>query len=147
MTPGQSNTAVFVQDELEEGHRRLNESFSVGTVALMDELATVAEDCRLAGWDGYHAAPVEQDTLCKAYQVIESLPFGLPHPTIGAEPDGQLTLDWHRAPQRTLSVSVSPDGDLHYAALIGSRTRYGTEPFSGDFPVSILTIIREMYAG
>jgi hypothetical protein len=146
MTPGQSTTAIFVEQELEDGQRRLNESISVGRDLLLEELATVVEDCKHVGWDGCNAALVEQDTLRNAYFLIESLPFGVPHPSIGAEPDGHLTLDWYRSPQRTLSVSVSPDGDLHFAALLGTRTRYGTEPFSGDFPQSILTLIREVFS-
>jgi hypothetical protein len=40
-----------------------------------------------------------------------------------------------------LSVSVSPDGELHYAALLGLSKAYGTEPFFGEAPRPILDLI------
>ena len=43
---------------------------------------------------------------------LEVLPDGLPMPSPGAEPDGQLTLEWHKSAYQTLSVSVTADGDL-----------------------------------
>lgn len=38
---------------------------------------------------------------------------------------------------------VSPEGDLHYAALLGSSKVYGTEPFFGETPSRILELIRQ----
>jgi hypothetical protein len=97
-------------------------------------------------WDGCEASAVSQDTLRNAYSFLESLPIGFPAPSIGAEPDGHLTLEWHRSGRRTLSVSVSPDDELHYAGLFGPSRVYGTEAYFGEVPHSILDLIRRVYS-
>lgn len=111
-----------------------------------DELADVWESCQHADWDGYGAQPVRADTLRNARVLVDSLPWGCPPPSLGAEPDGHLTLEWHRGPWRTLSVSVTPDGDLHYAAVIGPNRTYGTEAFFGEAPEAILELIQRIYS-
>jgi hypothetical protein len=42
-------------------------------------------------------------------------------------------------------VSITPEGDLHYAALIGPNKAYGTEVFFGEVPAGILDLIRRVY--
>jgi hypothetical protein len=146
-TRGFSDAAQFVDNESAEGRRRLRELHAFGLESsLRDELATVWEECRESNWDGYDALPVTQDTLRNAYQFLESMPSDIPAPSIGAEPDGDLTLEWHRAPRRTLSVSVSAEGDLHYSALFGSSRVFGTEAFFGGVPKIILDWIRRVHA-
>lgn len=113
---------------------------------LREELATVWEECRRENWDGFGAIAVNQDALRNAYCFLESLPIGFPAPSIGAEPDGHLTLDWHRSARRTLSVSVSPDDELHFAGLFGPSRVFGTEAFFGEAPESILELIRRIYS-
>ena len=106
----------------------------------------VLEECRVPNWDAQGAAPVTEDAYRVACRFLESLPLGIRAPSIGAEPDGHLTLEWHRSPRRTLSVSASPEGDLHYAALLGSSKAYGTEPFLGYPPKPILDLIHRVMA-
>lgn len=147
LTRGVSDAARFVVETTAEGRRHLQTSRALGIEdAAFGELATVWEECREANWDGFHALPVVQDTLRNTYVFIESLPLGFPAPSIGAEPDGHLTLEWHRSTRRTLSVSVSPDGDLHFAAMFGPNRAYGTEAFLGEVPDSILDLLRRVYA-
>jgi hypothetical protein len=110
--------------------------------AVSDELATVYEHCRLLNWDGFQAMPVEQETLRNAHVLLESLPLRVPSPSIGAEPDGHLTLEWHKSANRTLSVSVDAEGHFHYAALIGPNQRFGEQAFIGEAPNVILDLIR-----
>lgn len=146
MTRGFSDAAKYVEREAWQGWRKLNESNAFGIESSRDELGAVWDDCRRADWDGFGALAVTVDTLRNAYQFIESLPFGCPAPSVGAEPDGQLTLEWHRGRRRTLSVSVTPDGYLHYAALVGLNRAYGTEAFFGEAPEAILDLVRRIYA-
>jgi hypothetical protein len=127
---------------LKRGNRALGLSSRV-----FEELASVAHECRDANWDGFGSAAVTQDTLHAACCFLEALPLGFPAPSIGAEPDGQLTLEWHLSARCTLSISVGPDRELHYAALSGSNRDYGTDLFSGDIPESILANIRRVYGG
>lgn len=144
---GFSDAAQHVDDSTRRGRRHLNESnaFGIESVA-RDELGSVWEQCREPNWDGYNALPVSQDVLRNTYLLLESLPIGFPAPSIGAEPDGALTLEWHRSPRRTLSVSVGPEDELHFAALFGPNRVYGTEAFFGEVPESILELIRRVYA-
>jgi len=116
-------------------------SFGLGAQAVLNELYAVAEECQAPNWDGHGAAPVTEGTYLLGYRFLEAMPLGVPAPTAGAEPDGHLTMEWHRSPRRTLSVSVSPEGDLHYAALLGATKVYGTELFFGEVPKVILDLV------
>ena len=111
---------------------------------MFDELLKTFEECSEPNWDGYRAEAVRKETYHLAHQFLAALPLGAPAPSTGAEPDGHLTFEWYGSPQRTLSVSVSPDGDLHYAALVGSAKAWGTEPFFGEIPKVIDTLIRRL---
>lgn len=147
LTPGFSESARYVERSTRRGVRSLQESNVFGLESLLrDELASVWEECRVDDWDGLGAHPVSQDSLRNTYCFLESLPIGFPAPSIGAEPDGHLTLEWHVAPRRTLSVSVSPDDELVYAGLFGPSRVNGTEAFFGEVPNSILDLIRRVYA-
>ena len=69
---------------------------------------------------------------------LESEPARPVVPSVGAEPDGDITLEWYRATNWVLSVSVSADGILYYAALLGSEDPRGTCQFDGEVPDTIL---------
>jgi hypothetical protein len=144
-TRGFSPEAEFVDTETRKGYRRLQRTNVLGVEPVREELGAVWEECRHPGWDGFGAVAVSQDALRTTYQLLESLPLGFPRPSIGAEPDGQLTLEWHRSPGQTLSVSVDPDGYLHYAGLFGPNRRFGTEVFMGELPEVIQRCIQEVY--
>ena len=145
-TKGFSDTAQFVDRTRSEAWSELRrDSMMLGLdSAVFQELADVAKECREPDWDGYGAQPVSQETLRTAFCVLQALPLGFPAPAVGAEPDGQLTLDWYRSLRRTLSVSVSPEGELHYAALSGPNRSYGTEAFIDEVPATILNLIRRV---
>ena len=111
---------------------------------MFDDLLKTFEECREPNWDGYGAQPVREETYHLAYQFLTALPLSTPLPSIGSEPDGQITVEWYRSPQRTLSVSISPDGDLHYAALLGSAKTCGTEPLTGAVPKVVADLIHRV---
>jgi hypothetical protein len=142
-TPGTSIEALYVTRQVNGGRQRLQEPYSLGlrSKGVFDQLDEVAEECGSPNWDGYHAAPVTLDAFRQAYLFLEALPLGTPPPSVGAEPDGHVTVEWHDSRGRTLSVSVSADGQLHYAAVIGSNKAYGTEVFFGEVPATILHLI------
>lgn len=142
---GFSDAAEYVEQEAAEGRRSFQQSSVLGIQRVSDELADVWNECRDPNWDGYHAVPVKHDVLRNTYLLLESLPLGFPPPSIGAEPDGDLTLEWYRSPARTLSVSVTPYGELHWAALLGPNSSHGTEAFFGEYPQVILDLIRRVY--
>lgn len=140
---GTSETAGFIATQIQKWRQQLQESYALGqqTKGSFNDLYQIFEDCRRANWDGYGAVPVSPQTLQLAYELLEALPLGTPGPSLGAEPDGQVTFEWYQGPRRTLSVSISPEGELHYAALLGLKKAYGTEPFFGETPNDILELI------
>jgi hypothetical protein len=143
-----SREAYQIATGIENGFRHLENSCSLGAkrTSALNELYSVAEECKNANWDGHGAAPISSETYSFAYRLVENLPSDTLSFTVGAEPDGHVTLEWYRSPRRTLSVSVSPEGELHYAALLGRRTRNGTELFLGEVPEVILNLISEVMA-
>ena len=108
---------------------------------VFEELLKTFEECRELNWDGYGAQVVREETYHLAHQFLAALPLSTPVPSIGAEPDGQITVEWHRSPQRTLSMSIGPDGDLHYAALLGTERICGTETFRARMPQVLSDLI------
>jgi len=140
---GMSATAEYVVQETERDRRHLQNSYTLGQRAKgsLNELYSVFETCRNRNWDGYGADAVSPDAFKAAYELLEALPLGTAAPSIGAEPDGYVTLEWHRSAHRTLSVSVGAEGAVHYAALVGGSKHYGTESFYGEAPKAIVDLI------
>jgi hypothetical protein len=58
-----------------------------------------------------------------------------------------FAFEWYSAPRKTLSVSVDDCGNLHYAALLGPDSVYGTEAFVGVLPKRILDLIYQVKLG
>jgi len=145
-TRASSETAQYLATQFGEGRRRLRSSYylGLGMTGAAEELLNVSQACSGDNWDGYGAVPITEQTYLQACAFLDALPLGTPAPSVGAEPDGHLTLEWHQSARRTLSVSVSPEGDLHYAALLGPSKAYGTEPFLGEMPLTILDLIHRV---
>ena len=109
---------------------------------LLHDLHKVAEECGEANWDGYGAKPMSPESYRFACRFVELLPHGTPLPSAGADPDGWMTLDWHKDGGNTLSISVSTSGALCYAALFdGSNKAYGVEQLVDRIPPIFLLMI------
>jgi hypothetical protein len=143
-TLGVSEEAQAVAKATQAERRDISRTNALGRSSVFDELGAVWEECRHSNWDGYDALPVTWETLQHADRLIESLPLGTSLPSVGAEPDGALTLEWHQSRRRTLSVSVTAEGELHYAALLGPNRAFGTEAFFGEIPQKILGLIQQV---
>ena len=142
---GLSDAARFIDNRINEPRDRLlRESVSVGYASVVAVLLRINEECRTPGWDGDKAPPISTGALYAAERFILALPLGTPRPSVGAEPDGQVTFEWYRSPRATLSVSVDPQGLLHYSAMLGGACQCGTEPFLGQIPRAILDLIRRV---
>jgi hypothetical protein len=108
------------------------------------ELLAVWHQSNTANWDGQGAAPVAEKTLHLTEALLEALPEQLPLPETGAEPDGQLTLEWRTEVDRIISVSVDPNQRLHYAAVIGYELHHGRVPYSATLPRSIVNLVLDV---
>jgi len=147
-TRGASEVADFVARQAAAGRQCLQNSFYFGfnNREVFNELFSVTEECKFADWDGQGASSVSDESYRAAYRFLEALPLGAVAPSVGAEPDGEITLEWYHSPRKTLSISFSKSGELHYAALLGASKTYGTEPFFGDVPKIILDLVSRVMA-
>ncbi len=136
--------AHSIERTLRHSRADFRQSSTFGNQSAIGELHDVWKECSANGWDGHGAFAVERETYTAAYCVIDSLPFGFPLPSIGAEPDGQLTMEWRKGPRRVLSVSVDSKGFLHYAGLFGLDQRYGTLVLFSNVPDELLRLVREL---
>jgi len=118
--------------------KRRDETVTFSKQPLFDQLIDVFRECSQPGWEGEGAEAVEQQTLLIAKQLVESLPTSYRNPTISGEPDGHISLEWYVHPRRILTVSVSPNRTLHWAALIGAEDPRGSCPFYGEMPKTLL---------
>jgi hypothetical protein len=114
--------------------------------AAHDELDQIYEECRHLQGDVHGAEPIKPETLQYAHRFLDALPPEYPLPSAGAEPDGQVSLEWYRATNWLLSVSVSPEGMLYWAALLGDEDPRGSCRFEGEVPETILYWIRRVGA-
>lgn len=141
---GVSDAAFSVDEAVKQNNYRLSASATFTKQPAYDELGEQWNECRTENWDCHGALAVEQDTLQNTYLFIEAMPLGTPLPSVGAEPDGHLTLEWYRNPRWTLSLSIGPEGTLYYASLFGAEDIRGSAPFRGDVPDILLGLIRRV---
>ena len=112
---------------------------------LKQKIEKTAQACASPNWDGNQATPVSSGTVETAHQFINSIPDNVPLPSMVAESDGQLNFEWYREPRKLLSVSVSTNGILYWAALIGSEDPRGSIQFVDQFPKTLLYWISQVY--
>jgi hypothetical protein len=143
-------TAGFVAQEREKIFEILQMSNTLGFAAkgTFQQLEEVFEECSSEGWDGERAKPISGEVMQCAKSFLRSFPLGIEAPEIGAEPDGAITLEWYRSPNRVISVSINPGGWLYYAAIIGATKRHGVDfalfDVSDDLLGLILEVIRKI---
>lgn len=143
-TRGYSSTANYIAEINQNNSEHFEQSVVLGKQSAYNELIELWDECKNDDWDGYDALPVQEKTFYLAFEVIDALPLGYPLPSFGAEPDGHITLEWYCHPRWILSVSVSPDGYLYYAALFGDSLIKGEETFLGDIPEIILDLVEKI---
>ena len=149
LTAGSSKTATFVECKRRASREHVEKSHTFGSKLekARQELYQLSADCSEPNWDGYGAQPVSEAAYRNAFRFLENLPLGAEVPSPGVYSDGELTFEWYRGPRCTLSISVSEEGNLNYAALIGSSKAYGKEAFLGDVPRVIAELISRIDAG
>lgn len=129
-THGVSEFARRIAEDSSKIDYRFQESIKLGQAGkgVFGELDAVCEECNMADWDGYGAMPVLPETYVQTRIFLESLELGTPPASVGAEPDGYITLEWYHSRRWTLSVSIDPEGNLYYAVLMGRKRQSGSEP-------------------
>lgn len=144
MPKGNSETARYLDSTSQTKEQHFSESAAFSKQPAYNELFSVWNECKISNWDGYNAFPVKEKTLLNTYLFIKALPLGTSLPSVGIEPDGHLTLEWYRHPRWTLSISISPECKLYYAALFGESVERDSEVFAGIVPRTILDLIQRV---
>jgi hypothetical protein len=141
-----SNIACFVAQQRENSYKLLQESNALGFIAkgTFQKLDEVFEECSSAGWDGANAKPIAVETLQNAKAFLKSFPLGIEPPDVGAEPDGAITLEWYRSPDKVISISINPDDRLYFAAIIGVKKRHGVDFALWDVSEDLLGLISQV---
>jgi hypothetical protein len=138
--------AGFVAQEREKIFEILQMSNTFGFAAkgTFQQLDGIFEECSSAGWDGERAKPISGEVLQNAKTFLKSFPLGIEAPEVGAEPDGAITLEWYRSPNRVISISINSGGWLYYAAIIGATRRHGMDFALFDVSDDLLSLILEV---
>jgi len=112
------------------------------TNALIEELA---QEHSRPNWDGYGAEPIAPEAKSFAQAIVNLLPLAFPAPDPVADPEGELALSWDFGPGHVFTLSISRNGTLSYAGLLGAgRKKHGMEPFEGGVPVVVVESIQEL---
>lgn len=113
-----------------ESAERSQVLFGEKSVAI-SQIATLANECAEAGWDGDDAAPIDVAAVHTAVEFIRAMPDDLLLPEFASEPDGSISLDWIQSRKRLFSLSVGSTDRLAYAWLDGSDRGHGVARFDG----------------
>ena len=148
-SPAQSNATSALGNKLRRlvlvatSHARNNASdWRTLTRALIEETEL---ECQSPNWDGYGAQPISLKAKAEAQRLVDLLPYWLAAPDVVPDPDGEMSLSWDLGPGHVFTLSVSPNGELSYAGLLGNGVkRHGVEPFKNDVPKAILDAIEEL---
>ena len=140
-TTGAGATADYIREMEFMQRERLKSAVAFGFDRTLDELNTIAWECREPDWCGYPAAAVSEASVLLARLFIDRLPIGAPLPAVNAEPDGQISLEWYKAPRWIFSISFDPNGTLHYAGLFSDEKIHGSQLFFTHIPSSIMNLI------
>src|SRR2546422_7576662 len=74
----------------------------------LTDLNTLFQTCAAADWDGYKALPVKPESYQNAKRFLQTVDGAWPEPSVSADPDGEISLEWYRDPRLPFSVSIGP---------------------------------------
>jgi hypothetical protein len=147
LSAGFSEAAKMLQQAYDHEEERRQDTVTFSNRSVEDQLIDVFAECSQPSWEGEGSVSVERETLLLAKDLVESLPKTYRTPTISGEPDGHVDLEWYVNPRRVLTVSVSPEGVLYWAALIGAEDPRGSCRFYGEAPKTLVYWIQRVVEG
>lgn len=140
-----SKESAEIRRGFEEIRQRQSRTSTFGQLQrLKDEAIDVQSRCAFGDWDGYGANGVSKEALAAALNFARLLPDGIPEPEIVPEPSGHLGFLWSSNPNKTYSVTASPDGQLVYAGVFGRKEISGQVPFYDELPQEIILALKEV---
>jgi len=142
----QSEPAKSIDRKLGKIRRDLLVSYVIGNKAerAMAELEEVRLEANQVGWDGYGALPLNPQAYHFARVFINALPTTAPSPEVGADTDGEVSLDWIFGDRKALTVSIGPTGRCTYAWMLGRDTQRGTGWIEDEIPATIVFALGQL---
>jgi len=101
---------------------------------LEDLLAEAITPAITKEWVYEGNSEITDEVILLAKSFLEALPPQYQNPDITPEPDGHIMLEWFTSKRQLLTISINPDGRLHWSALIGNDDPRGTTRFLGTMP-------------
>lgn len=139
---GVSDVAVHLQESFRKLFRSTDD-----VLTLSDRESTFERRLRfvldeLTVDDGQCA--VSAASVRRAFQLVQSLPNGIPVPDVAIDPDGEVELDWMPSRTRMFSISLGDSDRLAYAWLDGSDHAHGVFRFINAIPQPLLLQLAEL---
>jgi hypothetical protein len=111
---------------------------------LQESRSVGIQEAGTADWNGYGAEPLRKASLQNAEFLLRSFGLGAAHPSLGASNAGWVTMQWARSATWTLSLMITDDGLIHWAALLGSSRSSGTMPLNAAAVQELLKTINRV---
>ena len=145
---GDAARYVRVQVEKARQHGESTETHRVPVAAhLLKEISDIWVECSKPNWDGYGAFPVNPNAISEAIDFAKLVPSWLPQPEVAAEPDGAIGFEWNAGNDRVFVASVSGNGIIVYAGLLGPGNKaHGTTVFGGRTPNDIFQFVSRVFS-
>jgi hypothetical protein len=105
---------------------------------VLNELDEVRSEASSEGWDGYGARPINPDSYDFAARFLKALPASAPLPEVGADNEGEVSLDWLFGERKALTVAIGPTGRCTFAWMNGKSTSRGTDWIKDEIPAPIV---------
>jgi hypothetical protein len=86
-----------------------------------EQLISVCREASYPDWDGEGSSAVSLVTVQIVRDFVDTLSNEYRYLTIVPENDGHVSMEWYKDKQHLLSISVSLDRTMYWAALIGSE--------------------------
>lgn len=145
MSPGASAVSHQLARMLSEATVHARDNATDWRSFAKSEMERIAFECQSPNWDGYGADPVSQEAKRQAQRLVDMLPFSFSPPEPVPDPDGDMSLHWDFGPGHMFTVSVSANGMLNFAGLLGEgRERHGVEPFKSTVPKVVVETIEDL---
>jgi hypothetical protein len=137
-----SPVEIEVNEPLENDEKKRRQLLSK-TFKILQE---IFYEYSVAGWDGYDAQPISEDSFKETIRFLQMLPFAMPIPEVVPEPSGQIALEWYESQDYIFVVSLSGKKLIDYAGLFGEGNKtYGTERFKKTIPNTIIENVNRLY--
>lgn len=119
-------------------------ALSGARLSALSDLDAFYKESSCVNWDGEGGLAVEQKSYENARKFISLMPRDWKKPEISADPDGEVSVEWHGGNRRRFSVSIGADERVSYAWLFGSERGNGTDTFLDEIPFGVATQVNRL---